>query len=187
MQDLDRPHYYSQYWIDIASGKRDLAAAHPAEADVEFEPELEDNEPDFLAVEPPKPVVKAKPAKPEKKPEPVRPTITSLADLANIDLLMKNSAEMAGDEVPDLEAGAMGDLGPFASNAADEEQGIVTDFDLDETPAEPEALAADEDEDEEEFGDFDEEEEEDEWGNSRKPSKPSKQQRRRERDRGPRF
>lgn len=185
MQDLDRPHYYSQFWIDIASGKRDVAAAHIAEADVEPEPELEDNEPEFLEVEPPKPVVKAKPAKVEKKPEPVRPTITSLADLANIDLLMKNSAEMEGDEVPDLETGAMGDLGPFASEASAAEPGVVTDFDLDESNAEPEELAADEDE--EEFGDFDEEEEEDEWGGPRKSSKPSKQQRRRERDRGPRF
>jgi len=185
VQDLDRPHYYSQFWLDVASGKRDLAAAHPAELDTELEPELDDAEADFLPVELPKPVAKVKPIKPEKKPEPARPTITSLADLANIDLLMKNSADMAGDEVPDLEAGASGDLGPFSSSVAAEEPGVVTDFDLDETPVEPEALAADEDEDE--FGDFDEEEEEDEWGNSRKTSKPSKQQRRRERERGPRF
>lgn len=187
MQDLDRPHYYSQFWVDVASGKRDLAAAQPAEIDAELEPEYEELEPEPVAFEPPKPAAKAKPAKPEKKPEPVRPTITSLADLANIDLLMKNSAEMAGDEVPDLEAGAIGDLEPFTTDVAAEEPGIVTDFDLDAATAEPEAVAADDDE--EEFGDleFDEEEEEDEWGSPRKPSKPSKQQRRRERDRGPRF
>lgn len=184
MQDLDRPHYYSQFWIDIASGKRDVSAAHPVETDLEHEPDFDDNEPDFLAVEPPKPAAKVKPIKPEKRPEPARPTITSLADLANIDLLMKNSAEMAGDEVPDLETGAMGDLGPFASDLAEEEPGIVTDFDLEASPAEPAAVA--EGEDEEEYGDFDEDEEEDDWG-GRKPSKPSKQQRRRERDRGPRF
>ena len=185
MQDLDRPHYYSQFWIDIASGKRDVSAVHAADVDGETEPELEDNEPEFLEVEPPKPVAKAKPAKPEKKPEPVRPTITSLADLANIDLLMKNSAAMEGDEVPDLETGAMGDLGPFTSEATGAEPEVVTDFNLDETPAEPEEFAADEAE--EDFGDFDEEEEEDEWGGARKTSKPSKQQRRRDRDRGTRF
>lgn len=186
MQELDRPHYYSQFWLDVASGKRDLSAAHTIEADAELEPEFEDVEPDFLPVEPPKPVAKPKPVKAEKKLEPARPTITSLADLANIDLLMKNSAEMAGDEVPDLETGAIGDLGPFGREATGEAPGIVTDFDLGETTAEPEVAAADE-EDEEGFGDFDEDEEEDEWGDSRKPSKPSKQQRRRDRDRGPRF
>jgi len=189
VQELDRPHYYSQFWLDVASGKRDLSAAHTIEADAELEPEpeFEDVEPDFLPVEPPKPVAKPKPVKAEKKPEPARPTITSLADLANIDLLMKNSAEMAGDEVPDLETGAIGDLGPFGREAAEEEPGVVTDFDLDETTAEPQAAATDEGE--EDFGDldFDEDEEEDEWGDSRKPSKPSKQQRRRDRDRGPRF
>lgn len=187
VQELDRPHYYSQFWIDIASGKRDASAAPVADVDVEAEPELEDSEPEFQEIELPKPVAKAKPAKPEKKPEPVRPTITSLADLANIDLLMKNSAEMEGDEVPDLETGAMGDLGPFASEAATEEPGIVTNFDLGETTAEPQEYAAGDEE--EEFGDldYDEEEEEDEWGSPRKPSKPSKQQRRRDRDRGPRF
>lgn len=185
MQDLDRPHYYSQFWIDVASGKRDLAASHSVEA--EIEPEFEDI---VLAQEPvelPKPVARPKPVRSEKKPEPVRPTITSLADLANIDLLMKNSAQMEGDEVPDLEAGAIGDLGAFTGDTTDQEPGVVTDFDLEEVTEEPEALSAGEHEDE--FGEigFDEEEEEDEWGGPRKSSKPSKQQRRRERDRGRGF
>src|SRR5258706_505194 len=109
-QELDRPHYYSQFWVDVAAGKRSVADvgsdAEPFEADDELPLAL----PEYETAVPARPAAKPKAAKPEKKPEPARPTITSLADLANIDLLMKNSAEMDGDEVPDLEAGAMDDL-----------------------------------------------------------------------------
>lgn len=190
VQDLDRPRYYSQFWIDVASGKRDLTAPRQteAEAEAELEPEFDDIEPEPLPVELPKPVARAKPAKPEKKPEPVRPTITSLAELAsiaNIDMLMKDSAAMEGDEVPDLEAGAMGDLEPFASDISEPE--AATSFDLTEAELEPEMLAADEAEENLGELEYDEEEEEDEWGSPRKSSKPSKQQRRRERDRGRGF
>ena len=167
--DLDRPHFYSQFWIDVAMGKRDTSVAVVTEVEAELEPDMLD-ELDEAELEP---VVKApaparKPAKPpEKKPEPARPAITSLADLANIDLLMRSSAEMEGDEVPDIETGPASDLAP-----------IVTDFDVADVAAEPEAAAEEENLGE---GDFDEEEEEDEWGSRRKPSKPQKQERRRER------
>jgi len=166
--DLDRPHFYSQFWIDVASGKRDVVAAPAAETEAEFE---EAEEPEFEPVaKVAPPVAVRKPAKaPERKPEPVRPALTSLADLANIDLLMKSSAEMDGDEIPDIEAGPTSDLAP-----------IVTDFDLDEVAAAPEAAASD---DEFEGAEFDEDEEEEggDWGARRKPSKPTKTDRRRER------
>jgi hypothetical protein len=179
-QDFDRPHFYSQFWVDVASGKRDVSEAHSADAEL-IGDGLEEEEvappPIDLA---PKPAPK-KVAKPEKKPEPVRPTITSLADLANIDLLMKNSAEMAGDEVPDLEAGAMDDLAPFGQPETGTEP-EVSDFDYE--VEEPEAAAG---EDEEEFDfDEDEDEEEDEWG-SRRPGKPGKQQQKPRRERRPNF
>lgn len=184
-QDLERPHYYSQFWIDVASGKRDVSETHAA---VDTDLIGDETDEDELAAPPidllPKPAPK-KAAKPEKKPEPARPTITSLADLANIDLLMKNSAEMEGDEVPDLEAGAMDDLAPFGQTEVEAEP-PVADFDFDADEGAPEAAA---DEDEEDFGgmDFDEDEEEDEWG-SRRPGKPGKQQKpRRDRERRPNF
>jgi|SRR5579871_111761 hypothetical protein len=176
-QELDRPHYYSQFWIDIAQGKRDLAAAASDGA------EVEDIDDESFGIEPePKATPKAKASKaPEKKPEPARPVISSLADLANIDLLMKSSAEMDGDEVPDIEAGAMDDLEPF-SQTTTPEPAIVTDFDPNEVEDQAEASFDDSlDEDEDEL-DYDEEEEDD-WGSSRKPSKPQKQQRRQPRER----
>src|SRR5262249_37809170 len=172
--DLDRPHYYSQFWLDVAMGKRDVtvASAHETAAPVDEvnEPELE-LEPDFEPEPEPLPI-KAMPAPsaPKKKPEKEKKgaPLTSLADLASIDMLMKSSAEMEGDEIPDIEAGPTSDLEP-----------ITTDFDVSETGEEEPAYLADEEDEALGDGDF-EEDEEDEWGDTRKPSKPQKQQRRRE-------
>lgn len=185
--EIERPHFYSQFWIDVAGGKRDLTAGGVGEleAEPETEPELDDED-GFVAaapeIIPARPAAK-KPAK-EKKPEPVRPTITSLADLANIDLLMKNSAAMEGEEVPDLETGAIGDLEPFDAG----EPAIVTDFDV-ENAEEPEAVSAESFDDEDEaFDDSEyEDEDEDEWGSSRKPSKQQKKQQQNRRERRPGF
>jgi hypothetical protein len=172
-QELDRPHFYSQFWIDVAQGKRDLSATRVAESDSEGE----DSDEEFgLQPEPivsPGPKPRAAKA-PEKKVEPPRPVISSLADLANIDLLMKSSAEMDSDEVPDIEAGAMDDLGPFGQTPEAPQPSIITDFDLDDVESEPEAAAGEELDEESE--DFDEEEEDD-WGSPRRSSKPQKPRR----------
>jgi hypothetical protein len=173
-QDLERPHFYSQYWIDVASGKRDFSVARAVEADVVPEEDEEFAAPLDTAISKPAP----KPKKPEKKPEPVRPTITSLADLANIDMLMRNSAEMEG-EVPDLESGDIGEFEPFAAEA--ESAPAETEYSTEDL-AEVEAADMDTEEDEYGFEDEFEEEEEDEWGGARRPSKQTKP-RRRERDR----
>ncbi len=175
-QELDRPHYYSQFWIDVAQGKRDLSAIRSADSDAESEDVdigVVGAEPDLVVDSATKPKV---PKIPEKKVEPVRPpVISSLADLANIDLLMKSSAEMDSDEVPDIEAGTIDDLAPFSGEATTEvEPAIVTDFDLDEIEEEPQEEPLEESlADGEEF----EEEEDDDWGSSRKPSKPQKPRR----------
>jgi len=187
--DLDRPRYYSQFWIDVAMGKRDVTTASATETvapvdevdepafEVQAEPEFEPEPLPIRAVPAPSMPPKKKPEK-EKK-EPARSALTSLADLANIDMLMKSSAEMEGDEIPDIEAGPTSDLAP-----------IITDFDVSEAEDEEPAYATDEQEEVFDDADFDEDEE-DEWGNTRKPSKPQKQQRRRERpdrpDRGRSF
>jgi hypothetical protein len=172
-QEVDRPHYYSQFWIDVAQGKRDLSAVRSVESDAEIEDmELTSRatEPEPAAGSAPKP----KAAKlPDKKVEPVRPVISSLADLANIDLLMKSSAEMDNDEVPDIEAGAIDDLGPFGQAGTEAEPSIVTDFDLENIEDEPEEVFEDSVAESEDF----DEDEDDEWGSTRKPSKPQKPRR----------
>jgi hypothetical protein len=164
-QDSDRPHYYSQFWIDVAMGKQSPAlpeAPEVPEAAEEDEGDLE-AEAQILAMTP-KPEPKPKAPKPaEKKPE-ARPTLTSLADLANIDMLMKSSAAMDEDEAPDISSG----LGAEAP-----------DVSLDVVAAE-EAAAGDEEEAYNEG--FDEDEEDDEWGGGRRKPKPGKSKRHERRD-----
>ncbi|MGZ3583830.1 MAG: hypothetical protein ACXWQ5_01240 [Ktedonobacterales bacterium] len=188
-QDIDRPHYYSQFWIDVAQGKRDVTAGRVADAETDVDDIEDEQDHDFE----PAPAVASAPVKPkpaskapEKKPEPARPTITSLADLANIDLLMKSSAEMENDEVPDIESGAIDDLGPLGQQSTVETPAAVPDIDYpeveDETPE-----SAQEDEDFDDDLDYDEDEEEEGWGGPRKPSKQQKQQQQRRRERRPNF
>lgn len=167
-QDGDRQHFYSQYWIDIVLGKPSgQAGTTTEEAPADVEDIVDDVIEDVQPVAAVAPKAEPKPKKaPEKKEQPR--TINSLADLANIDLLMRNSAQMEDSAVPDIEA----------APTEVEEPAIVTNFDIDSVPVDEEAAApADELED---FGEEFEEEEDDEWGGSRKP-KPRKQQPRRER------
>ena len=183
-QDIDRPHYFSQFWIDVAMGKRDVTAGRVAEAETEVD-DLEDEQDRDVEPAPvvakappkPKPVSKA----PEKKPEPARPTITSLADLANIDLLMKSSAEMDTDEVPDIESGAIDDLGPLGQEPTVDTPAATTDYAYDAAAEEEAPAYADDDADLDDDLDYEDDEEDDEWSGPRKPSKQQKQQRRRER------
>ncbi len=170
-QDGDRTHFYSQYWIDVALGKptgAEAVATEPAAVEDDFD--LEDVAPRALRPEPaPKP---AKPAKtPEKKPEPAK--LSSLADLANIDLLMKNSAEMGDDVAPDLASGyqAPDDIAP--AFPMDEPLG-----DVEETEPEMESL----EEYEADELEYDEDEEDDEWGGGQRGKKKPTQRRERRRD-----
>ena len=182
IQDTDRPHYYSQFWIDVAQGKEKSATAiaePAAEADdaypfaAEAADTFEAPEAVVAPVEVVERVEKPEPKsknKTEKKAEPAAPrSLTSLADLANIDLLMRSSAAMDDDVTPDIEAGATPGL----------DDSIVTNFDVnainadDATAAEP-AVPADEE------LDFDEDEEDEEWAARHKPkqAKPKRRERR---------
>jgi hypothetical protein len=162
-QDSDRPHFYSQYWIDVAMGKPGVSAeASPAEAVLEDE----DDELEFAA---PVPEARPKPSKPvEKKPDTSRSTLTSLADLANIDMLMKNSAAMDDTVTPDITASISEEEAPSVA-------ALDYDVETDAAADTPETATASQDED---FYDFDEDEDEegDDWGGSRrkKPGKPTK-------------
>jgi hypothetical protein len=173
-QDTDRAHYYSTFWIEVAAGKPIGQGTQATAEDVEPE------ETDFEALlsAPPmatpaaRPEPKAKP-KPVEKKEPAR-SLSSLADLANIADLMSQSAQMEDDAVPDIAAGVGEGLPAEA----------ISDFELDELPAEeeePGVFADTSEENDEEFEDFeDEEEEEEDWGGSRRP-KPKKPPRREKR------
>lgn len=173
-QDIDRPHFYSQFWLDIAMGKSDVTEDHGADLALETD-ELEDD--DLMALpEIPTPKPAKKPTRVDRKAETARPTFTSLADLANIDLLMKNSAAMEGDEVTDLESDTIDDLAPFEPASATEAP-VASDLGFDEAQAATDDLAIEDDEIE--FDD-DEDEEGDDWG-GRKPGKGKPKPPRRER------
>lgn len=160
-QDSDRPHYYSQYWINVAMGKTTSPTTTvPAEDEVEDEDEL-----DFAApVAEVKPDTRAKsPKAAEKKPDTGHSTLTSLADLANIEALMRDSAAMDDSMTPDITTG----LGAQEMSGAN-----AYGYEAPETEAA--SGAADE---EFAFEDDDEEEEDDDWGGSRR-KKPAKNKRR---------
>ena len=184
--DADRPHYYSQFWIDVAMGKREIGAPRTAivERDVEptggvpHETHFADEVEPELELEPPIVRVQPAPKKAEpKKPEPARASLSSLADLAKIDMLMRDSAQMDDDTVPDIENAA--------SAPAIEDEPIATDFDMDENAlrAAEEPISLDEQVADEEFNQQFDEEEDDEWGGGpRRGSKPNKRRREPRRD-----
>lgn len=156
-QDSDRPHFYSQYWIDVAMGKTSPMLPEPALAHEAPEESDDDLEADILAMAPkPEPKPAKAPKVAEKKPDAHAP-MTSLADLAKIDMLMKSSAAMDDDEAPDISAG-LNATGPD----------ITLDV-LNSESAEPA---------EEGFDEFDEEsEEDDDWGGGRRKPKQGKAKR----------
>lgn len=173
-QDAEKARNYSSFWIEVAMGKDGSQGTSAILADENLEltdvtdmadlgslPDLEE----FVAPAPaPKPA-KSKPA--EKKAEAPR-SLSSLADLANIDMLMKNSADLGDEAEVDLAADEVEDL----------DVPLTSDFDFDES-GEGEEIEAESLEDYSEEEDFDDEEEDNEWGGGRKskPSKPQKQRR----------
>ncbi len=160
-QDSDRPHYYSQFWIDVAQGKTSATMGAPSEA--------EEEEADDMAFAAPLPEIsKPKTGKPaEKKPEPGRSTLTSFADLANIDMLMKNSAAMDDTMMPDITAS-------ISETQAPGEAALDYDVEAEAAEAPETALPGQE---EEYFFDEEEEDEDEDWGGSRR-KKPGKSKRR---------
>lgn len=159
-QDADKVHYYSSYWIEVAMGREGAQTATTDETDEALDSDVPaepvHTAPPVAAAPEPRPAKKTA----EKKQEQPR-SLSSLADLANIDLLMRSSAEMDDETPVDLAGDVAEDIEPV----------LASDFD--------EAADTEVAEDEEAFEDF-EDEEEDEWGNTRraKPGKPQPKPRR---------
>jgi hypothetical protein len=178
-KEPERPHYYSQFWLDVAAGRRTIGSKS-ASSETEDETERE-------LPEPPKSSRSTRDGSASATrrsgaaAEPVRGGLTSLADLGLV---------IGGHDTQDAETEATLDeeTADMASSLPD----IAIDADLDDLDAlaEEEGFAEEEPEEDLDFDDtFFDEEEEDEWGmpRSRKSSprsKPKKQSpRRRERGR----
>jgi hypothetical protein len=189
-QDAEKGRFYSNYWIEVAMGKDSSQGASAALADEDVDladlvdlanstdanamADLDDLPipEEFVAPAPPPKPVKSKPT--EKKQEAPR-SLSSLADLASIEMLMKNSADLGDEAEVDL----------AADEAQDLDVPLTTNYTFDENAdenADEEAVAADADTpDEFEDEEFEDEEEEDTgWGGGRKPKQPKPLKPRRE-------
>lgn len=168
-KDAERPHYYSQFWLDVAAGRRVIGAPKPEEEAEEAEAETSVPEPTPLrrsgrtSAVPAMDGYKETRAQTVAEPEPV-PDEFSEPEFSEPE---EDEFELAND-VDDMEL-----------------PNIVVDDTLDDTslsdldyPIEPEEEEEGEPEleDEEEFFDEDEEEDEDSWsGRGRKKPKPGRQ------------
>ncbi len=166
-KDTDRPHYYSQFWLDVAAGRAVIGASKVEEEAEPAEAELEMPEPEPL------PLRKA-----------VRNSMTSVSDgykatqpqtVAEPDFAPQEFAETEENEfelannVDDME---------LPNIVLDEMEEDTTIPELDRVPDEEEMEEEEEEEEEELFYDEEEEEEEDEdsWSaRGRKKPKPGRQ------------
>jgi len=152
-KEVERPHYYSQFWLDVAAGRRVIGTPKTDEGAEGLEPEMTE-------------VVGLR--------KPVRDSMAAVSD-GYQEPFAQDEAEPAFAEEefaePDLEeelAGAVGDLD-------------IPNIEVDETEVPDMDIAAREEEEEplEEFFDEEEgeeEEEEEDWtvGRGRKKAKPSR-------------
>ena len=166
-KETERPRYYSQFWLDVAAGRRVIGAGKGAQEDEEGEEEVESTpELSTKAGKTPKstgapPVVEAEPAGRRAQNQPLRLSGTeSLADLAAAAGLVDFETD---EDLPNLEE---------AEVSEEVEPPPVTDeVALAEEPVEETYSFADLYDEEEE-----EEEEEEGWSSSRRGKKQQQQQ-----------
>jgi len=163
-KDAERPHYYSQFWLDVAAGRRVIGAPKPDEGPEVAEPET------------PEPMILRKPGR------------NNISD-GYADTYSRATVEAPPDEVIEPESEPEPELEPDEFGLADEVDdldlpNILVDDTLDEAVEDEDLADTDTDfipaeEEEEDF--FDEEEEDEEenedWpiGRGRKKPKPGRQ------------
>jgi hypothetical protein len=150
-KDSERPHYYSQFWLDVAAGRRVIGGPRPEEGEVtesaaSFEPE------------------------PQRRAYPGE-TATSKGQS---DHFVHPGAETIGrdESVAEPDTESISDMDEI--NYQDE---IVDDLDIPDMDFEPLAEDENEDEDEDYYEEEDEDTDDDEgddmnWGRGRKKGKP---------------
>ena len=162
-KDAERPHYYSQFWLDVAAGRKVIGGPKTDEGTEVTEPET------------PEPVILRKPGR------------NNMSD-GYADTHSRAAVESPAEEVIEPEPESEPELEPDEFEMADEIDdldlpNILVDETLDEAAEDTDLSEMDEDfmpaeEEEEDFFDEEEEEEEDEdWpiGRGRKKPKPGRQ------------
>lgn len=181
-KETERPRYYSQFWLDVAAGRRVIGGGKSAQEDEDGEASEVEAAPDMSAkaANAPKgtatsPVVEAEQPARRAAGQPLRLSgAESLADLAAAAGLIDLESR---EDISDLEEENVAkDLEPLPEETAEE-------VDLMGEPEEETYSFADlyeEDEDEED-------EDEDGWSSSRRGKKPKKQEKPRRREKGRDF
>lgn len=159
-KDAERPHYYSQFWLDVAAGRRVIGAPKTDEGTEVAEPET------------PEPVIPRKAGR------------NSMSD-GYTDTYSRAAVEPPPEEV--IEPETESELEPDEFELADEVDdldlpNILLDDTLDEAAEDADLAEVDtdfvpSDEEEEDFYDEEEEEEDEDWpiGRGRKKPKPGRQ------------
>lgn len=158
-KEVERPHYYSQFWLDVAAGRRVIGTPKTDEGAEGLEPEMTE----VLGLR-----------------KPVRDSMAAVSD-GYQQPFAQDEAELAFAEEAEAEEGFQRSPEP---DLEEELAGAVGDLDIpnievDETEVPDTVIAAQEEEEEpleELFEEEEEEEEEEDWtvGRGRKKAKPSR-------------
>jgi hypothetical protein len=168
-KDSERPHYYSQFWLDVAAGRRIIGTPKPNEEGEQTEAELLDTGSNLKTA--------YAASNGQQSNTPSRATINGRANG------IASSEEELGTSSDEEYIEPEEDLDLTLTDMEDQELPVedtdIPDMDLstldedEEYLEEEEQNDLDELEDTEDFGE-EEEEEEDNWGRGRKKSKPSR-------------
>jgi hypothetical protein len=127
-KDSDRPHYFSQFWLDIAAGRREIGGPRP-----------EDAEADELDVPEPAPARKAG----RNSAASLRETRASaIVEPAVEEEEFEQEDEVDEDELPNI----------VLDEVSEPEEEIIEEDEIVEEPEEEEFYEEEEEEDEEEWG-----------------------------------
>jgi hypothetical protein len=155
-KDADRPHYYSQFWLDVAAGRRVIGTPRTEEGSDQTEAEM---------------------------PEPVSAARKAAGRAASVDGYQETRSPSAAEPAYEEEYSEPEEEVDLASDLNDEDipNIVVEDFpeedlvSLEPAPIDEEEEAEELDE-EDEFFDEEDEEEDDEWAaRGRKKPKPGRQ------------
>ncbi|BCL83339.1 hypothetical protein ccbrp13_58040 [Ktedonobacteria bacterium brp13] len=121
-KDSERPHYYSQFWLDVAAGRRVIGAPKPEDGEV-VEPEVAEpaaSRRGYTAeTTAPSAIVHPVVEPVEEPAEYVEPDTTAYSDLDNVDYSTESEEEGAF-EIPDVDL-EVADEAEEAESAEDEE------------------------------------------------------------------
>lgn len=169
-KDSERPHYYSQFWLDVAAGRRIIGTPKPNEEGEQTEAELLETGSNLKAA--------YTASNGQQSSTPSRATVNGRAN--GIASPQEESDTSPDEEYKEPEEDLDLTLADIEDQGLPVEDSDIPDMDLSSLDEEEEYLDEEEQddfeelEDSEDFEEEEEEEEEESWGRGRKKSKPSR-------------